>query len=69
MSLVIIGDSQVERVWRNVRQNREILQTAVYAPVKRFAQLHDGLKAMSAQVKFLCDLMYCYNCWDICFIV
>ena len=50
MSLLIIADSQVERVWRNVRQNREMLRTATYIPVKRISQLPDGVKAMTAQV-------------------
>ena len=50
MSLVILADSQVERVWRNVRMNRELLRTATYVPVKRLAQLHEGVKVMTAQV-------------------
>ena len=50
MSLLIIADSQVERVWRNVRQNREMLRTATYIPVKRIGQLQDGVRAMTAQV-------------------
>ena len=50
MSLVILADSQVERVWRNVRLNRELLRTATYAPVKRLSQLHEGVKVLTAQV-------------------
>ena len=50
MSLLILADSQVERVWRNVRQNRELLRTAIYAPVKRLSQLQDGIRVMTAQV-------------------
>ena len=53
MSLLILADSQVERVWRNVCQNRELLRTATYVPVKRIGQLHDGARAMTAQVCFL----------------
>ena len=51
MSLLILADSQIERVWRNVRQNREILRTAEFVPVKRFNQMHDGFKAMKATVR------------------
>ena len=50
MSLVILADSQVERVWRNVRLNRELLRTAMYAPVKRLSQLHEGVKVLTSQV-------------------
>ena len=52
MSLLILADSQVERVWRNVRNNWELLQTATYVPVKRLGQLHDGVRSMTAQVRF-----------------
>ena len=55
MSLLIIADSQVERVWRNVRQNREMLRTATYIPVKRIGQLQDGVRAMTAQVIISCS--------------
>ena len=30
--------------------NRELLRTATYVPVKRLAQLHEGVKVMTAQV-------------------
>ena len=53
MSLLILADSQVERVWRNVRQNRELLRTATYVPVKRISQLQDGVRAMTAQVELV----------------
>ena len=52
MSLLILADSQVERVWGNVRQNRELLQTASYVPVKRISQLQYGIRAMTAHVCF-----------------
>ena len=50
MSLLVLGDSQIDRIWRNVRQNRELLRTATYAPVKNFAQLGDGFKTLTASV-------------------
>ena len=53
MSLLILADSQIERVWRSVRQDREILKTAEFVPVKRFNQMHDGFKAMKATVRLL----------------
>ena len=52
MSLLILADSQVDRIWRNVRQNRELLRTAEYFPVKRVDQLAEGFKAMKASVSF-----------------
>ena len=55
MSLLILADSQIERVWRSVRQDREILKTAEFVPVKRFNQMHDGFKAMKATVRLLTD--------------
>ena len=61
MSLLIIADSQVERAWRNVRQNRELLWTAIYVPVKRIGQLHDGVRAMTAQVRS--DHLFHYKCY------
>ena len=57
MSLLILADSQIERVWRSVRQDREILKTAEFVPVKRFNQMHDGFKAMKATVRLLTVLI------------
>ena len=41
MSLLLLGDSNVERVWLNVRNNRELLRGAVFVAVKRFDRI-DG---------------------------
>ena len=57
MSLLVLADSQIERVWRSVRQDREILKTAEFVPVKRFNQMHDGFKAMKATVRLLTVLI------------
>ena len=57
MSLLILADSQIERVWRSVRQDRDILKTAEFVPVKRFNQMHDGFKAMKATVRLLTVLI------------
>ena len=59
MSLLVLADSQIERVWRSVRQDREILKTAEFVPVKRFNQMHDGFKAMKATVRL--PLMFFVN--------
>lgn len=50
MSLMLLGDSNVERVWLNVRNNRELLRGAVFAPVKRFDQLQAGFQALVPSV-------------------
>ena len=59
MSLLVLADSQVDRIWRNVRQNRELLRTATYAPVKNFGQLSEGMKVITASVRIVwqCVLM------------
>ena len=58
MSLLILADSQVERAWQSVRQNRELLRTATFFPVKQFQQLPDGVRAINAQVGyFIHDLL------------
>ena len=62
MSLLILADSQIERIWRNVRQNRELLRTAELIPVKRFNQLHEGFKVMKATVSRLIK----FSCYDDC---
>ena len=50
MSLLLIGDSNVERIWMHVRENREHLRSAVFVPVKRIDQLSTGFQAITASV-------------------
>ena len=49
--LLILGDSQVERVWNNVRGNREILRSALYIPVKNRNSIIPGLQAVKPTVR------------------
>ena len=58
MSLMLLADSNVERIWLNARNNREKLQTAIYVPVKRADQLQSGFLAMQSSVSIYCYL-YC----------
>ena len=50
MSLLLLGDSNVERVWLNVRNNRELLRGAVFVAVKRFDQIQPGFQAIHPNV-------------------
>ena len=50
MSLLLLGDSNVERVWLNVRNNRELLRGAVFDAVKRFDQIQPGFQAIHPNV-------------------
>ena len=59
MSLLLIGDSNVERIWLHVKENREHLRSAVFVPVKRIDQLSTGFQAITASVsKFWLYLPY-----------
>lgn len=50
MALMLLGDSNVERVWLNVRNNRELLRNAVVFSVKRFDQVQSGFQALVPSV-------------------
>ena len=50
MSLLVLGDSNVERSWLGVRNNRELLRTALFVPVKRVEQIQVGFQAVTASV-------------------
>ena len=54
MSLLLIGDSNVERIWLHVKENREHLRSAVFVPVKRVDQLSTGFQAITASVSNWC---------------
>ena len=51
MSLLVLGDSNVERAWLSVRNNRELLRSAVFVPIKRIDQLAAGFQAMTSAVR------------------
>ena len=53
MSLLLLGDSNVERSWLNVRNNRELLHGAVFVPVKRFDQIVTGFNSLIPSVSLL----------------
>ena len=50
MALMLLGDSNVERVWLNVRNNRELLRNAVVFSVKRLDQIQSGFQALVPSV-------------------
>ena len=54
--LLILGDSQVERVWNNVRGNREILRSALYIPVENRNSIIPGLQAVKPTVRVLNEI-------------
>ena len=55
MVLLLLGDSQVERVWPTVRLDRELLQDAIFSPVKNRASIVSGFRSMTASVRRLFD--------------
>ena len=58
MSVLLLADSQVERVWPNVRNNREAYRTAIFIPVKNFDQMLSGFQGITATVSFKFLLNY-----------
>ena len=50
MALMLLGDWNVERVWLNVRNNRELLRNAVVFSVKRLDQIQSGFQALIPSV-------------------
>ena len=50
MSLLVLGDSNVERSWLNVRNNRDLLRGATFVPVKRFDQIVVGFSSLLPSV-------------------
>ena len=55
MVLLLLGDSQVERVWPTVRLDRELLRDAIFFPVKNRASILSGFQSMTASVRRLFD--------------
>ena len=50
--VLLLGDSQVERVWANVRGNREILRDAIFCPVKNRKSMLPGLQSVKPSVNW-----------------
>ena len=50
MSLLLLADSNVERVWLSVRNNRERLRDAIFVAVKRYDQMQSGFQAILPSV-------------------
>ena len=50
MVLLILDDSQVERIWPSVRLDREVLRDAIYFPVKNRGSVMSGFKSITASV-------------------
>lgn len=52
--LLVLGDSQVERVWNHVRGDREQLKSGLFFAVKSRAHLFSGFKSMKPGVSASC---------------
>ena len=46
----MLGDSNVERAWLHTRNNREMLRTAIFVPVKRIDQLQPSYQSITPSV-------------------
>ena len=57
MSLLLLADSQIERVWLNVRNNREAYRSAIFVPVKNFDQLLNGFNSIQSTVSLIFALV------------
>lgn len=57
MSLLLLADSQIERVWLNVRNNREAYRSAIFIPVKNFDQLLNGFNSIQSTVSLIFALV------------
>ena len=51
MVLLLLGDSQVERIWPSVRLDREVLRDAIYFPVKNRSAVLSVYKSITAAVR------------------
>ena len=48
--MLLLADSNVERVWLSVRNNRERLRDAIFVAVKRYDQMQSGFQAILPSV-------------------
>ena len=61
MSLLMLGDSNVERSWLNVRNNRDLLRGATFVPVKRYDQIVAGFSAVLPSVSHSVSFVQCFD--------
>lgn len=61
MTLLVLGDSQVERVWNHVRGDREQLRTGQFYPVKNRASVLNGFKSIKPNVSIVCWTLKSFN--------
>ena len=50
MALLLLADSQLERVWPNVKNNREAYRTGIFIPVKNHDQMLIGFQGIQSSV-------------------
>ena len=50
MVLLLLGDSQVERIWPTVCLDRKVLRDALFVPVKNRQSIMSGFQAITAAV-------------------
>ena len=66
MVLLLLGDSQVERIWPSVRLDREVLRDAIYFPVKNRSAILSGYKSITAAVRIMVNastwIKYFFHC-------
>ena len=53
MVLMLMADSQLERVWASVRNNREGYRTGLFVPVKNRQAIMSGYQSITAAVSVL----------------
>ena len=50
MALMLIADSQVQRIWNQVRANRELLRTSTYVLVKNIEHVSAAYQSIKPSV-------------------
>ena len=58
MVMLLLGDSQVERVWPTVRLDREVLRDAIFIPVKNRQAIMTGYQSITAAVSEILNVSY-----------
>ena len=58
MVLLLLGDSQVERIWPTVRLDSEVLRDVLFVPVKNRQSIMAGFQAITASVSIDCIVGY-----------
>ena len=56
MVMLLLGDSQVERVWPTVRLDREVLRDAIFILVKNRQAIMTGYQSITAAVSILLNV-------------